>query len=352
VLQGNGEVATPDYIVPPEAVLPAAGLAPPEALTLGARSTMGWDDEPNELFWASVTCLLADILAPALGLPRTSTALVGPGAIAIGTATALSFGCLTARVPGEYKHILPAQARRLLDAHRWPVLARRAPDDPTQTLNWKAITQLPGGVIAAATPWAAETLALAGGWHVIEGPRPATADRATEHGGTILRAYLLDLCQRRLNLEVTGTLIDAIHADLADWYGRQVTSRAVTGSRRHITADDPTAHPNRFGRLVCHLINCGELHLAQPGTNTRQAVVLLGGGRVHIPKWSLNESLARKHAIAPDADAITTRLSAAGILLEERDQDYVAGWVVPEHWLRQHLDDRRREDSIDFKASK
>jgi hypothetical protein len=312
---------------------------------------LAWGDEPNELFWAAATCLLADILAPALGLPRTSTALVGPGAIAVGAATALAFGCLTTKVPGEYKTILPAHARQLLDAHRWPILVRRSPDDAVQVVNYHALGQFGGGVIVAAGAWSGETLALADGWHVITGPRPATADRAAEHGGAILRAYLKDLCDRRLALDVSGTLIDAISADLDAWYGQYAASRAVAGSRAYITADDPDEHPARFGRLVGHLIDCGELRFAPPGTKAPQVIAVLGDDRVHIPKWSLGESLARKYAVALDADAISARLRAAGVLLDERDQDSVAGWVVPERWLRQHTGGRRRGDGVDVSVT-
>jgi hypothetical protein len=351
ILQGNGEVVTPEYVVPPEAVLPAAGLVPPERPTPGSRVALAWGDEPNELFWAAATCLLADILAPALGLPRTSTALVGPGAIAVGIATALAFGCVETKVPGEYRTILPIHARQMLDAHRWPLLVRRSADDAIQVVNYHALGQFGGGVVAAAGAWAGETLALADGWHVITGPRPATADRAAEHGGTILRAYLKDLCDRRLALDVSGTLIDAISADLDAWYSQFAASRAVAGSRAYITADDPDDHPNRFGRLVCHLIDCGELHFAPPGTNATQVITVLDEGRVHIPKWSMGDSLARKHAVALNTDALSLRLRAAGILVEERNQDYFAGWVVPERWLRQHMGGRRHDDGVDVSVT-
>ena len=182
---------------------------------------------------------------------------------------------------------------------------------------------------------------------MITGLVPAATDRAAEHGGAILRAYLLDLCQRRLALEVEGSLVDAVHADLAAWYGPLAAPNAVTASRRYICADDPEEHTKRFGRLVCHLIACGELCLASVGNNVNQAVILRKDGRVHISKWGLNECLSRRHAPALDCDAITTRLRAAGILLDE--QEYTT-WVVPECWLNQHMDDRRREDTVDSRV--
>jgi hypothetical protein len=342
VLLANGEVMPPDYVVPPEAILPGAGLDPPEGMTPGARVAMAWGDEANELFWATATCLLTDILAPALGFPRTSTALVGVGAIGAGTATALAFGCMTARMPDNSRLVLPAVVRRQLDVHRWPLLVRKAADDGGRVIS-RALSQLPGGVIAAASNWAGDTLALAGGWHVVTGNQSVSQDRAVEHGGTVLRSYLKDLCDRGLNLEVQGNLLDAVYADLAAWYGRVTSSRSIQGARRYITADDPTAHPDRFGRLVCRLLDCGELHLAPPGTNKRQVIVQLGNDRVHIPKWSLNESLTRRGAIPLDASAVSVQLRAAEVLLEERDQDYVAGWVVSEHWLRQYMTDHRQE---------
>jgi hypothetical protein len=341
VLRGNGEVAVPDYVVPAEALLPAAALAPPEGLTPGARVAPARRDAPGSLFWAAATCLLADILAPALGLPRCSTALAGDGAVAVGAATALAFGCVAARIPDSYHFAVSAQAHHMVTAHRWPVLLRRT-DAPAGSLSSKALTAFPAGIVAAAAPWMADSLTLLGGWHVITASQPAAADLATEHGGTILRAYLKDLCERRLYLEIQGTLLEAIHADLIAWYGQFASPLAIEESWPYIRPDDPAAHPDRFGLLVADLIACGELHLAKPGTNRPQVVVLLGDDKAHIPKWGVNEGLTRKRAVLLDADAISTRLSAAGVLLDERDQDYVAGWVVPERWLRQHMDYRRQ----------
>ena len=348
ILQGNGEIVAPDYSAPPEAILPGAHMTPPDGLTPGSRVALAWGDEANELFWAAATCLLADILAPALGLPRTSTALVGPGAIAVGTATAIAFGCLETKIPGQFRIALPDEARRLVYAHRWPLLARRPPEDIAPELTGRLLSQLPGGVIGAAADWSAETLALVGGWHVITGLRSAVNNRAMEHGGVILKNYLKDLCDRRLNLTIESNLIDAIHADLVAWYGRNAKPRPVERSRRYITADDPTTHPDRFGRLVCRLLDCGELRLAKPGTNNRQVLTLLGNDRVHIPKWSISDSIAKKNAVPLDADALSTELRASGVLLEERDQDYMIGWVVSERWLRQHADASQKESGSDF----
>jgi hypothetical protein len=342
VLQGNGEVVSPDYMVPPEAVVPGAGLVPPDGMTPGARVAMAWNDEANELFWAAATCLLTDILAPALGFPRTSTALVGAGAVGVGTATALAFGCITARVPDHSRITMPAAVRRLLDMHHWPLLVRRSAEDDSHVLS-RVLSQLQGGVIAAAADWAADVLAMTGNWHVIVGPHLMPTDRATEHGGTVVVNYLKDLCDRRLNLEVRGSLLDAVHADLADWYGRVTSSRSVQSARRHIYAADPTTHPDRFGRLVCRMIACGELRLAKPGTGRKQIITLLGGDRVHIPKWSFNDVLMRRRAFPLDASLVSTQLRAAGILLEERDQDCVAGWVISERWLRQYMTDHQKE---------
>jgi hypothetical protein len=164
----------------------------------------------------------------------------------------------------------------------------------------------------------------------------------------VLINYLQDLCGRHLNLEVTGSLLDAIHADLASWYARISSSRVVARARRYIRADDPAAHPERFIRLVCRLIACGALRLAPPGANDRQVIALLGDDKAHIPKLGLNESLAKKYAVAVDVDAISTELHAAGVLLGERAQNYVAGWTVSERWLRQHMDEYQQENRPDF----
>ena len=312
VLLGNGEIQSPDYVVPPEAILPGASLAPPEGMTPGSRVSLAWGDDANELFWAAAICLLADILAPALGLPRTSTALIGAGAIGIGTATAIAFGCLATQSPAQHTNTLSVRSYQMLNAHRWPLLLRRPAEATSKEVVWRGLSQLPGGIVVATTSWIGDTLALAGGWHTITGRRPVVRNRAMEHGGTVLRNYLKDLCDRRLNLEIQTTLIDAIHADLVTWYGRIAKSRSVERSRQYIAADDPTAHPDRFGRVVARLIECGSLQLAPPCAKNLQIVTLLGENKVHIPKWNFNDRLAEKHAISIDADAISVRLRASG----------------------------------------
>jgi hypothetical protein len=195
-------------------------------------------------------------------------------------------------------------------------------------------------------------LSVRGGWHVIMRSGTVNTDRIREHGGAIVLNYLKDLCERRLALDVTGSLLDAVHQDLAAWYGRVASSRVVERARQYIYADDPAARSDRFGRLVCRLISSGDLRMAKPGVNALQAIVVLGGDRVHIPKWNLNEGLSRKHAISLDIDAISASLCSSGVLLDERDQDYVAGWVVPESWLRQRMDDRQHRDRFDLSVAK
>jgi hypothetical protein len=349
LLRADGAVATPDYVVPPERVLPGAGLAPPAGLTPGARVALAWGDEANELFWAVAACLLADILAPALGLPRCSTALVGTGAVAVGQAAARALGCLEAPTAHDGKRRLAREAGHLLGVHRWPILVRRRDhEDTTRVVHAQSLGLMAAGVVAATGALPAESLSVVGGWHVVEGPRPVAVERVREHGGGALLGYLKDLCERRLALDVDGSLLEAVHADLAAWYGRVAGSRCVAGSRKYIRADDPAARADRFGRLVARLVDCGELRLAAPGHQRGTAVTRLAGDRVHIPKWGLNEGLERKRGIALDADAISALLRGAGVLLEERDQDYMAGWVVPERWLRQHIDDHRRGGQSDL----
>jgi hypothetical protein len=346
LLRGNGDVAVPDYVVPPEAVLPAAGLAPPEGLAPGARVALAWGDEANELFWAVATCLLTDILAPALGLQRTSTALVGVGAIAAGQATARAFGCLEVPVGYDSAQQVAAETRRLLGAgHRWPLLARRRDNETTRTIHVKSLSMLPPGMIAAVGQWPAAVLSLSGGWHVVTCDHTVNTERIREHGAAILTNYLKDLCARRLSLEPEGNLLDAVHADLVAWYGRaQATPRPVERARQHLSADDPAARGDRFGRMVARLIAAGDLHLTTPTANAQHAIILLGNDQVHIPKWEFIEGVAKKRTPVLDVDALSAQLRTSQVLLAERDQDYVAGWIVSERWLRQRMDDLRRED--------
>lgn len=357
ILRGNGEVVAPDYVVPAETIMPGSGLTMPDGMTPGARVALAWSDEANELFWAATVCLLTDILSPALGMPRSSTALVGAGAVGAGQAVARAFGCLEAYASGGYhKRGLAVAAQRLLDqGHRWPLLMIRhngLSDDPAGVVHAETLGTIQPGVVAAAGSWPAEVLSVTGGWHVLMCSNSVTTDRVREHGATVLVNYLKDLCERRLDLDVGGSLLDAVHRDLAAWYGRVASSRVVDRARQYIYADDPTARSARFGRLVCRLIDSGELRLSPPGANAQRAIIVLGGDLVHIPKWGVNESLAKRLAIALDVDAISLSLRSSGVLLEERDQDYVAGWVVPESWLRQHMDDRRHDDRFDLSVAK
>jgi hypothetical protein len=354
ILRGNGEIMAPDYVVPLETVLPAAGLAAPESLTPGARVALAWGTESNQLFWATAACLLADILAPAIGFPRTSTALVGAGATTAGIATAIAFGCPAVTTLDDHGCILSASVHRMLSSHRWPVMVRRSFESATVALGSRALVQLPAGSIAVAGALAGRSLGLTNGWNVITCDQSAVTDRIAEHGGTILRAYLKDLCERRLYLEVNHGLLEAVHKDLVAWYSQFSASRAISGSWHYICPDAPDEHHNRFGRLISYMIDNGDLYLAPPTNQrfARQAIVLLGGDRACIPKVTVNEILTRNQAIALDTGAISTQLRKAGVLFEEQDQDYIARWVVPESWLRQHMEDYRRENRAEFSVVK
>jgi hypothetical protein len=334
VLASTGEVTEPDYVLPPGEPVPAAELTPPIGLTPGARTALAWGDEATELFWAVAACLMADVLAPALGLPRTSTALVGRGAWIVGGATAAAFGCLEVEVPDRFVTPTKKLLARLT-RHRWPVMARRSYRDHRAEVNGRLLAILPPGLVARTAPWPATGLLLGGGWNVVTSrANHLSAGKVADHGRDVIQNYLQDICARRLRLDPAGGLALAIHRDMAEWYGSAAAVRPAWRADP-LEADDPGRFADRFGRAINRLLAGGELRY-HTGGNSPYNLTRLADGRVHIPKPGLGDVLEKKGSPPIDSDTTTRGLRAAGVLLAERDINFVPGWVVPESWLRQH----------------
>jgi hypothetical protein len=337
VLRPGGDVEPAEHILIPGEDPPAAELEPPIGLTPGARTALAWGDEATELFWAVAACLVADVIAPALGLSRTSTALVGEGAWVVGLATALACGCREVEVPDRFK-LIPRHARRRLEQHRWPTIARRSAHDPRREVVGRLAAELPTGVVVPLECWSAASLHLRGGWNVVRSKTPAlSTTRIVAHGSDVLRNYLKDLCVRRLALEPGTCLVDAVHRDLAGWYTTQAAARPAWRLSR-LEAADPSRLARDFGRLLARMLADGELRYLT-GRGARKALTLLEGGHVHVPKRVVSDVLEEHGAPPLDVDAITRAIDAEGVLLEECDFVHVAGWVLPERWLRQHQSD-------------
>ena len=192
-----------ELVPDPDIPMPAVGLVLHDTIT----ETWGrHDDYGSVLYWATLGCILDDVLAPALLRDTRGIGLLGLGARTVGEVTAKAAGCLPRVVKG------PAQLRAAFAAeqqHHWPSYVGLL---PTKNSN-KAVR----GWLTQAFPRNCVTPVHARqpDWWTVLGEDPTKVPpQLLNLTKRIVPAYLRDVCQRRLQ-------VGDVHEDLAEFIGRQ-----------------------------------------------------------------------------------------------------------------------------------
>ena len=194
----DGVETVPDRDVP----MPGVGLVLQDSIT----DTWGkYDDYGSALYWATLGCILDDIMAPALLRDTRGIGLLGLGAKAVGASIAQAAGCMSRTIRG------PAQLRTALadeQKHHWPIhVELPLSKNGSKVRGWQT-QSFPRNCI---TP----VLAPQPGWWTITGEGPAKVrPRLLRLTKRIMAAYLRDVCERRLRIE-------DLHEDLAGFIARQ-----------------------------------------------------------------------------------------------------------------------------------
>ncbi len=113
----DGVELVPDSDVP----MPAAGLSLQDTIT---DVWDNYDDYGSALYWATLGCILDNVMAPALLRDTRGIGLLGLGSKAVGASVAQAAGCVSRTVRG------PAQMRTALafeQQHHWPLYVELPP---------------------------------------------------------------------------------------------------------------------------------------------------------------------------------------------------------------------------------
>lgn len=194
----DGVETVPDLDVP----MPAVGMVLQDSIT---DAWGDCDDYGSALYWATLGCILDDVLAPALLRKPRGIGLLGLGAQTIGASVAQAAGCMsrTIRGPAQLRTVLADERR-----HHWPIhVELPLPKNGSKVRGWltKSFPRNCITPVRASQP----------GWWTITGEEPAKVHtRLLELTKRIVPAYLKDVCKRRLQVE-------DVHEDLAGFIARQ-----------------------------------------------------------------------------------------------------------------------------------
>lgn len=191
VLDLHGELIAADA--------PASRLERPREICGTDLDKATGDAEFARLFWATMACTVANILAPRFTLRPAGICLVGCGAEAVGTAVATACGCLRSRA-----HDAESVRRALADeqVHDWPLIVDTGPDLQRRHL-WKLLEDRGAerrSIIA--TDWlTSRLLAMHDSWQkswdfITCDHRVAVRDSALNLAEVFLPAYLEDVALR------------------------------------------------------------------------------------------------------------------------------------------------------------
>jgi len=195
------------------AAFPAAGLRY-STKPLPANWHELADDYTLALFWGGLAGVLSNMLAPALFTETKGIGLVGEGAQTVGMAVAKAAGCLTREIRAVPSVRKAAEEEQ---RHRWPLCVPVASNATSAAMTkWLEEDQsYSRNCITPLDEETAERKRVEGGWHLLRGLEPATANASLL--GLVRRIvpqYLRDVCERRLQVE-------DVHEDLASFIARQ-----------------------------------------------------------------------------------------------------------------------------------
>lgn len=194
----DGVETVPD----PDMPMPGVGLVLQESIT---DAWDDYDDYGAALYWATLGCILDNVLAPALLRDPHGIGLLGDGAQAVGRQVAEAAGCAMQVIRG------PGQLRRALQVeqlHHWPIYGQLPPSkNGSKVRDWYT-QNYPRNCISPVR-------VCQPGWWTVAGEEPAKVrTRLLTLTKRIVPAYLRDVCERRLRVE-------DVHDDLAGFIARQ-----------------------------------------------------------------------------------------------------------------------------------
>jgi hypothetical protein len=333
-IEHSGKVAPLDgAVLSPNA--PGGRLVPPtEANTIPAQMlcVTSVASELAKVFWATLACMISNIVGPNVGVPSSGLCLVGRGAQTAGLAIARALGCASVRLsqPSDLDKVLLAE-----HAHGMPVLC-----EFRTGLVHRAVREFfehagIGRNCIIPVDWHTSRLLLVrGGWHVIQ------CDQALdvpEHIGRaaalVVPAFLRHFLAVRDFDDADGpsTPVGQILWQLADFVHKQNGNPdEVYTAAQQLQADCPQTARDAFVDLLGRLLADNCLTLVTPDKVGKRPNLIMDALRDQlllshgdfetavrkVPVWlppatQLLKRIAHSRAGAHDADYYQLPLSAS-----------------------------------------
>lgn len=320
---------------------PGKTLGEPELLSGFELAELFTDDTTTAVTWAAITAITANILAPAFNEDTSGILLAGSGAEEIAYTVAEALGCIELKLLRRQHAGEELLQREQL--HNWPAIVVSMRDTTAAAEEWfdppRSWSNKNNHNCITHTDWYRTMLRkLLPGWSVIEEMRPV--QRLSEDALFLLKkflpAYLLDLCQRRLQgpQEVRDSVWTfRVLEDIAAFVERHNGLGAeVFKAKAVLSPDCEEGYPEALVELVYGFMQDGKMVLIPEGfedANSKQpTVVRHENGDIAIPKLDLASLLKSKKAKLTDFAQVSAILMRADVLVEDTDRH----WIVSRSW--------------------
>jgi len=334
----DGDVIEEDSFVIDE-LAPGTDLTVPSELAIPNMRDLTVDTEVSQIFWATVACIAANIVAPALNRKRANIGLMGDGAVLIGRIAASEIGCRAYNVSKtQYGIELATVIKKVVGRHNWPlILVVQKGRSRVRMAGWLNY-ECAENIIIDVDRYIADALGLSGDWRFIINSSPLMgASAIKEHGRKIIPLWLQDFCQRKMQLRSSdASLAIQVLEDIAEWAGTDGDAHVIHKAKEVI--DDVQENEQdkaiRFVEMLYRYINEGAVTIEQHGFDENASVnITFFDKYVFVPRSTINKLLANKNVPILDTIEITTLLTDSGGL-EDSDFEYnnKAGWLIRKAW--------------------
>ena len=333
VLRRNGEVVNEPTAHVIGENSPGIALRQPQPLTLQQITQLNEAAEHLDVFWATIACVTANIVAPAFNLPSTGIALFGPGAVTTGRAAARALGCVDVELGQQTMGSALRKLHEANTAHGWPFVLKKYGTVKNKTLRaWLTDPEAKNCVVPVGW-YQAQALMLNGGWNVIECQQPETALRSVaELGPYILPAFLQYLCRQRLQLQRDDGLVRGVLDELSLWFeGLGGHDLRACGRLIHVGevfSREPMPREYLLN-IIFQMMTEHKLKLVMEGFNNegRADQAVQHNEHIYVPQRAVLELVTKKGAPGLDVNLLGQEFNSYSV-------DGGLYWAIPkEEWL-------------------
>jgi hypothetical protein len=339
-IENSGEVIHPDNLIL-DRPIPARNLNQTGVHPNLHAPTLDLSRETTQLFWAVLSCMIANVTAPACHQSRAGIALCGTGAEIVGTALASALGCIRLEM-GSAKDV--RQALDTEQLHHWPLLGM-ARGGLQRRHRRELLRREPNRQrnLVFSVDWCdARLLAIDDQWHVVEWSRAVDISPALrKYAKVFIIAYLQDLSRRRLSLGDWTTLSDCHAENVLKDMGRFVRERGgkdapILAAAEKIRPAQRHGHAAVIVELAAQWRRTGKLSLLEDDGKIHSAAIVRmeANDAYRFPHLLLSKLTKDAGVDIPTSMQVTAMLDNAGVLVEKQHD----AWLIKGDWFKEHLE--------------